>query len=89
MDPTVAGALIGAGGAVIVAVAGFVANLTGANLTGAYLPRADLSRAVLDGADFTGALWPSNATVPEGWQRDTDSGHLKRADTDADGAATD
>jgi hypothetical protein len=50
---------------------------------------ADLTGADLTGADLTGAVWPPHAAVPEGWQRDTDSGRLKRANTDADGTATD
>jgi hypothetical protein len=56
------------------------ANLTGAILTCADLTGAILTDAVLDGVDFTGAFWPSAATVPEGWQRDSDSGRLKRAE---------
>jgi putative transposase len=30
---------------------------------------------------LTGALWPTGAAVPKGWQRDTDSGRLKRVAT--------
>jgi Pentapeptide repeats (8 copies) len=69
------------------------ANLTGADLTDAHLPyanltRADLTGANLTGADFTGAdltgaLWPTGAAVPQGWQRDSDSGRLKRVTTDS------
>lgn len=58
------------------------------NLTDAVLDGAVLDSAVLDGANFTGAVWPSDATVPEGWQRDTDSGRLKRTDTDSGSATT-
>ena len=65
------------------------AILKRANLTGANLTHADLTDANLTNAKLTGARWPWHATVPEGWQRDTDSGLLKRADTKADGAATD
>jgi hypothetical protein len=64
------------------------ADLIGADLTGADLTGADLSRADLTGADLTGALMEPDAVIPEGWQRDTDSGRLKRADTSAGGTAT-
>jgi uncharacterized protein YjbI with pentapeptide repeats len=78
------------------------ANLPGANLAGAILTGADLTyarlinanlfganlaRAILTGAYLSGALWPPDAVVPEGWQRDADSGRLKSADADSDGAA--
>jgi uncharacterized protein YjbI with pentapeptide repeats len=65
------------------------ANLTGAYLTGANLTRADLTRANLTGADLANARWPADVAVPEGWQRDTGSGRLKRAGTDSGGAPTD
>jgi Pentapeptide repeats (8 copies) len=45
------------------------ANLTGANLRSARLA----------GANLTGAAWPHGLTVPEGWQRNPDSGRLARA----------
>src|SRR5215467_5990841 len=51
------------------------ADLTGANLTG-----ANLTEAQFTGADLSGARWPSSAEVPEGWQRDTDSGRLMGID---------
>jgi uncharacterized protein YjbI with pentapeptide repeats len=72
------------------------ADLSNADLTRAYLTRADLTGADLTGADLTGAdltgadlthayldtaSWPQDASVPEGWQRDTGSGRLKRAGT--------
>jgi hypothetical protein len=63
------------------------ANLTGANLWDVNLSRANLTGAHLDGAilgggaHLDGAHWPVDAVVPQGWQRDTDSGPLKRADT--------
>ena len=71
------------------------ADLTGAMLAGATLNGADLTDADLSGADltrstdFTGAkldraIWPRNAVVPEGWERDTDSGRLRRFHTDSD-----
>jgi uncharacterized protein YjbI with pentapeptide repeats/membrane protein YdbS with pleckstrin-like domain len=47
------------------------ADLTSANLTSANLTRVNLSRVYL-----TDAVWPPDAAVPEGWQRDSDSGHL-------------
>ena len=63
------------------------ANLGGADLTRADLSRTDLTRADLlhakvnhtdfTGATLTGALWPADAAVPEGWQRDH-TGHLTR-----------
>ena len=75
------------------------ANLTEANLTqtvlayadltGASLVGADLAEADFTDADLTRAHWPPAAVVPQGWQRDTDSGRLKRADTDPGGAPTD
>jgi uncharacterized protein YjbI with pentapeptide repeats len=69
------------------------ANLTNANLAGAILAEADLSYAIFTSAnlfganiteanltatDLTGTLWPSDAAVPEGWQRDVGSSRLKR-----------
>jgi hypothetical protein len=59
------------------------ADLTRADLTRADLTGADLSIAVLDGtdlrsADLTGALWPWNGAIPEGWELDADSGRLRR-----------
>jgi hypothetical protein len=68
------------------------ANLSGVNLSGARLYEADLTGADLTGANFLdanlgGALWPLNAVVPEGWQRDVNSGRLKWTDIDAGDAA--
>ena len=69
------------------------ADLTGADLTGAGLAGADLTRAhlrgarltdaYLRGARLTDASYPQDATVPEGWVRDSASGRLKRANGDA------
>jgi uncharacterized protein YjbI with pentapeptide repeats len=69
------------------------ANLTGAFLGGAVFTGAFLGGAVLTGAHLTGAdlggadlrdvRWPSDTSVPSGWQRDTDSGRLKRAAGDS------
>ena len=65
------------------------ANFSSAHLDDAHLSGAHLDGAVFDGADLTGAFWPSDAEVPEGWQRDTDSGCLKRADANAGNPPTD
>jgi hypothetical protein len=64
------------------------ADLTGAVLDRAFLNSADLTGAVLTNAryaraDFTAAIWPEDAKVPEGWERDVDSGRLRRADAAA------
>jgi hypothetical protein len=61
------------------------ADLTGANLTDADLSTADLTNAKLTGvtltnADLTDVLFPATETIPEGWERDSDSGRLKRVD---------
>jgi Pentapeptide repeats (8 copies) len=63
------------------------AVLLGTNLSRAFLGHADFRGALIDdvdfrGADLTSALWPATP-VPPGWQRDTDSGRLKRAGTAA------
>jgi hypothetical protein len=65
------------------------AKLTGAQLRRAYLPGAKLDYADLTDADFTDAdltdaRWPPDAAVPEGWERDTGSGRLRRTHTDSD-----
>jgi uncharacterized protein YjbI with pentapeptide repeats len=70
------------------------ADLTSANLTSANLAEANLGGAMpigtdiipisaprLSGADLTEALWPRERAVPKGWQLDTNSGRLKRADS--------
>lgn len=62
------------------------ADLTGADLTAADLTGANLIRVI--GADFTDARLPPDVMVPWGWQRDADSGRLKRADTSPGGATT-
>jgi uncharacterized protein YjbI with pentapeptide repeats len=69
------------------------AVLTGANLTDAKfiqadLVKADLTGAVLTDADFTGAdltdaLWPRDAVVPQEWERDIDSGRLRRVNAES------
>jgi uncharacterized protein YbdZ (MbtH family) len=65
------------------------ADLGGADLVEASFDHADLTRVKLTDADLTDAIWPSNAEVPEGWQQDTESGRLKRADAKSDNASTD
>ena len=62
------------------------ADLAEADLNGADLAEADLSGANVAEANFaranlTGALWPTYAAIPGGWQRDAHSGRLKRTDT--------
>jgi len=57
------------------------ARFAGADLTGADLGLVNFNRADLTGADLTDALWPREAVVPEGWERDTGSGRLRRANT--------
>ena len=60
------------------------ADLTSADLRGgSVLTRAILGAANLRGANLTGAFMAPDAVIPAGWQRDTDSGQLKRADTGA------
>jgi uncharacterized protein YjbI with pentapeptide repeats len=63
-------------------------NLTKADLAGANLAGANLDGANPIGANLADALWPPDAVVPVGWQRDTGWGRLKRADTDSSTAAT-
>ncbi len=53
----------------------FVADLRGADLTGADLTGAGLGDAQLDAAKLTGARWPEDAPVPEGWNRLPLAGH--------------
>ena len=65
------------------------ADLTGADLASADLTGADLTSADLTSADLTSARWSSNAAVPAGWQRDTDSGVLKPTDSNPGRAPTD
>jgi uncharacterized protein YjbI with pentapeptide repeats len=65
------------------------ADLTGADLTGTVLSGAYLTRADLTQADLTNALWLPYAAAPEGWQRDTESGRLRRVSTNSAGAAED
>jgi hypothetical protein len=64
------------------------AKLIKATLTNATLNGANLTGANFTAADLTSALWPQNAVIPDGWQRDSDSGRLKRADANQGGATT-
>ena len=63
------------------------ADVPGADVPDADVPDADVTRAILTKADLTDALWPADAVVPEGWQRDADSGRLERADTSSGGTS--
>ena len=82
-------ALVGANlGAYLVGAVLTDADLTQAHLAGANLTDTTLNREALVGADLTGAFMLSDAGVPEGWQRDTDSGRLKRADISSGGTTT-
>ena len=68
------------------------ADLSNVDLTGALLAFADLSHAILLGAtltdtdlaraDLTGAEWPADTPIPDGWELDADTGELQRAGTD-------
>ena len=64
------------------------ADLSHANLFAADLTHADLDLARLSGADLTGVSVQQDAVIPAGWQRDTDSGRLKRPDPSSGGKAT-
>jgi Pentapeptide repeats (8 copies) len=64
------------------------ANLTGASLVGADLTGARLMGVDLTGADLTHALLPPPMVVPEGWQRDADTGRLERGGTKSAGPKT-
>jgi hypothetical protein len=57
------------------------ADLTDARLTSADLADLDVAD-VFQGADFTGAWWPADTPVPEGWELDAGSGRLVEAHTD-------
>ena len=57
------------------------ANLRGAHLVWAQLPGAHLDGANFTDADLTRAKWPELTPAPEGWERDTHSGRLRRAVT--------
>jgi uncharacterized protein YjbI with pentapeptide repeats len=63
------------------------ARFTGAILTRVILANTDPTEADLTDADLTGAEWPRARPVPPGWQLDTDSDGLKRADTGAAGTS--
>ena len=55
-------------------------DLSGADLRKANLTRANLEDAVLLDADLSDAIWPLTSPVPEGWERDSQSGRLSRVD---------
>jgi uncharacterized protein YjbI with pentapeptide repeats len=58
------------------------ANFTGADLTSANLSRSALPHlANFKDANLFGALWPADAQVPVGWERDANNGALRRAET--------
>ena len=81
---TLAGATLAGANLTTVTLLG--ANLTEATLVGADLTGATLAAAAGLGADFsladlTGARWPADARVPEGWERDAGSGLLRAAGT--------
>jgi Pentapeptide repeats (8 copies) len=65
------------------------ANLRGASFYGADLSEVCLDGADLTGADLTGARWPADAPIPEGWKLDAESGRLRRAATDSGPAKAD
>ena len=62
------------------------ADLGGADLIREHLTDADLTDADLRGANLTGARWPTEAPVPEGWKLDDASGRLEAAGTDSAGS---
>jgi hypothetical protein len=57
------------------------ADLTNANLASADIADIDFAD-VFANADFTGAWWPADTPVPEGWELDTGSGRLVEARAD-------
>ena len=63
-------------------------NLTRADLTEADLTEADLTGANLTEAHLTGAFWPADTAVPEGWQRDAETGGLSQVGTGPAAPAT-
>ena len=54
------------------------ANLTNTTLTGTNLTDTILTDTILTGADLTGAVIDQTAVPPNGWERDDNSGQLKR-----------
>ena len=54
------------------------ADLTGADLTNTTLTDTNLTDTILTGADLTGAVIDQAAVPPSGWERDDNSGQLKR-----------
>ncbi|WP_187414947.1 pentapeptide repeat-containing protein [Nonomuraea sp. PA05] len=54
------------------------ANLSGARLAGALMHGVDLTKAKLVGLDLTGAIATVTTCLPSGWQREPDSGLIRR-----------
>ncbi len=57
------------------------ADLAGANLTDVNLTDVNLGSTILTRANLTGAKWAADTPVPEGWERDADSGRLRAVGT--------
>ena len=57
------------------------ADLSGADLRNVNLSSANLSHANVDHAQLADTRWPRDSQVPPGWERDPDSGRLRRAGT--------
>jgi hypothetical protein len=65
------------------------ANLANADLTRAILIHAKLIGVFLSDTTLDGAFWPSNAAIPEGWERrHPDSPFLRRVNADSGDSAT-
>jgi Pentapeptide repeats (8 copies) len=62
--------------------------LTSVRFDGADLTGADVAEVDFTYADLTGVIWSPDAVSPKGWQRDTNSGRLRRAEPQSGGAAT-
>jgi len=60
------------------------ADFGAASLDGTFLRGTDLTGAHFSGADLTGAIVDEGQPVPEGWERDPESGRLKQANMTAD-----
>jgi uncharacterized protein YjbI with pentapeptide repeats len=78
-------------GAILISSNLRIARLADAKLTSAILAGVDMTYAIVNGADLTdadlnGAIWPEDKVPPEGWLREPDSGSLKRAASNSDGA---
>jgi hypothetical protein len=60
------------------------ADLSTAGLTAAVIDRIGFHDAIFTDADLTDARWPQDVPVPTGWLLNTDSGTLRRFETDSD-----